>query len=142
MSINLALATLARLQNPQKICGICFEDSFEDDPENWFIYECSFCQVGVFCAKCLKQWFLDACKNEYKMPPCCCRIVPISAVSYVLQPSEVSNSCRCTRLFQVLTSYRSSSTRPNSRNGILRIGFIVLYRPVQRLWHPDYSGPN
>ena len=50
---------------------------------------CKRCASGDFCAGCLKEWFLDACKNESKMPPKCCSIVPLSAIANLLTSSQI-----------------------------------------------------
>jgi hypothetical protein len=71
-----------------KRCMICLE---EDNPgdEIDFPHSCSRCSFGNVCAACLKNWFLDACKNESKMPPTCCSIIPLSSVSRYLTGNEV-----------------------------------------------------
>lgn len=40
--------------------------------------------------ECLKEWFVDACKNESKMPPkCYCSAIPVSAVTKVLSSTQI-----------------------------------------------------
>jgi hypothetical protein len=51
--------------------------------------QCKRCASGDFCADCLKNWFLDACNNESKMPPKCCSIIPLSTVANLLDSSQV-----------------------------------------------------
>jgi hypothetical protein len=74
----------------KKGCIICLELFFEDDDQNAFPWKCLRCSSCQICAKCLKEWFLDACKNESKMPPKCCKIIPLSAMSGLLKVAEVS----------------------------------------------------
>jgi len=52
--------------------------------------QCKRCASGDFCAECLKDWFLDASKNESKMPPKCgCSAVPLSAVASLLTDAQI-----------------------------------------------------
>jgi hypothetical protein len=51
--------------------------------------QCKRCASGDFCTSCLKDYFLDACKNESKMPPKCCSIIPLSAVAYLLNNAQI-----------------------------------------------------
>ena len=51
--------------------------------------QCIKCSGGDFCAKCLKEWFIDACRNESKMPPKCCSVVPLATVHHLLDHSQM-----------------------------------------------------
>ncbi len=70
----------------KKRCQICLEVSDEKE----FVFKCRNCRDGYFCAECLGKWFLDACRNETKMPPKCCSIIPVKSVSGILSDAEVS----------------------------------------------------
>jgi hypothetical protein len=56
---------------------------------NSTVDQCKRCASGDFCGECLKNWFLDACKNESKMPPKCCSIIPLSAVTKLLNSLQI-----------------------------------------------------
>ena len=75
---------------PTKCCTLCLED-FEDDETTAarFPFTCEQCDSNGYCIKCIKQWFLDACKNESKMPPRCCVALPLSVVAEHLSIAEV-----------------------------------------------------
>jgi hypothetical protein len=75
---------------PRKACMICLEVFWDQDTADRFPHNCSRCASGNFCANCLKDWFLDACRNESKMPPKCCSVIPLSSVSSLLKTAEVS----------------------------------------------------
>ncbi|KAG9234394.1 hypothetical protein BJ875DRAFT_16154 [Amylocarpus encephaloides] len=64
--------------------GLCLEPQKKED----FPYRCDTCSQMIYCADCLKAWFLGACKNESKMPPKCCEIIPFETVSNLLKPTE------------------------------------------------------
>src|SRR4051794_12748647 len=74
-----------------KHCLLCLEDFSTEDGADYFPHQCAKCQLSNICATCLKDWFIDACRNEAKMTPRCCRIIPLSSISNLLQPAEVSN---------------------------------------------------
>ncbi len=70
----------------KKRCQICLEVADEKE----FTFRCVNCGDGYYCAACLRKWFLDACRNESKMPPKCCSVIPIKAVHGLLNDAEVS----------------------------------------------------
>src|SRR4051812_7926655 len=73
----------------QKLCLVCMDQFPSHGVEGCLLYECVKCAHGKVCATCLKEWFIDACKNESKMPPKCCRIIPLSSTSNLLSSAEV-----------------------------------------------------
>ncbi|OBT73702.1 hypothetical protein VF21_06181 [Pseudogymnoascus sp. 05NY08] len=73
-----------------KVCSICLDQfSGQDSVGTHFPYSCERFCGQVICIACLKDWFIDACKNESKMPPRCCCTVPLSAVSHLLSKDQV-----------------------------------------------------
>jgi hypothetical protein len=78
------------LHKAEKItCTICLESS-DGDKTIKFAHSCAKCSTGKYCEECLKDWFLDATRNESKMPPKCCLIVPLSSVQRLLTIDQVS----------------------------------------------------
>lgn len=71
-----------------KRCNLCLEH-LDVTPAN-FPFKCPQCNSSQYCAVCIKSWFLEACKNESKMPPRCCSIIPSSAVKKMMAVEEVS----------------------------------------------------
>ncbi|KAL2071594.1 hypothetical protein VTL71DRAFT_12829 [Oculimacula yallundae] len=69
-------------------CSLCWE-SLENTAAN-FPYRCGICVGTHYCVECLKDWFIDACKNESKMPPRCCSIIPLSALKDHLEVQETN----------------------------------------------------
>ena len=67
----------AILPNLQKTCTLCLENFDTSD----FLHNCRRCSGGNICFQCLKDWFIDACRNESKMPPRCCSIIPLATIS-------------------------------------------------------------
>ncbi|KUJ15631.1 uncharacterized protein LY89DRAFT_782914 [Mollisia scopiformis] len=67
----------------ERTCTVCMEDFGED----MFPHKCTKC-TSIYCKNCLRSWFLDACRNESKMPPKCCTVIPLSAVNF-LTPAEI-----------------------------------------------------
>ncbi|ELR04327.1 hypothetical protein VC83_04024 [Pseudogymnoascus destructans] len=73
-----------------KACSVCLDRfSGQDSVGTNFPYSCERFCGQVICITCLKDWFIDACKNESKMPPRCCCTVPLSAVSHLLAKDQV-----------------------------------------------------
>ncbi|KAH9218863.1 hypothetical protein DL95DRAFT_385094 [Leptodontidium sp. 2 PMI_412] len=68
----------ANVPPPLKTCSLCLEP--QDDKASNFPFSCPQCNASHYCATCLKGWFIDACKNESKMPPTCCGAIPLSSV--------------------------------------------------------------
>lgn len=120
-----------------KACSICLDQfSGQDSVRTNFPYSCERFCGQVICITCLKDWFIDACKNESKMPPRCCCTVPLSAVSHLLSEDQVS----CFDPFVSSSSLmgdRSISTNQNSKNGELQTVSIVLFRHAPRSFLPD-----
>ena len=104
-------------------CMICLETFSEGDIENNFPHKCLRCSSGNVCAGCLRQWFLDACRNESKMPPKCCSIIPLSTVSGLLKTHEVR--FLPFTLYERLTRCRLNFIRRNTRSGVPLIDFTV-----------------
>ena len=120
-----------------KACSICLDQfSGQDSIQNNFPYSCERFCGQVICITCLKDWFIDSCKNESKMPPRCCCTVPLSAVSHLLSKDQVS----CFDSFvpsSSLTDDRPISTNQNSKSGELQTVFIVLFQHAPRSFRPD-----
>ncbi|PVH85341.1 hypothetical protein DL98DRAFT_511810 [Cadophora sp. DSE1049] len=72
----------------RKTCNLCL-DHLDLSPSN-FPFKCPQCNLSQYCSACLKSWFLDACKNESKMPPKCCSIIPLSAVKKLMTVEEMA----------------------------------------------------
>lgn len=120
-----------------KACSICLDQFWgQGSVETNFPYSCERFCGQVICITCLKDWFIDACKNESKMPPRCCCTVPLSAVSQLLSKDQVCRfgSFVCS---SSLTHDRSISTKQSSRNGGLQTAFIVPSQHVPRSFRPD-----
>ena len=74
----------------KKNCGLCMEEyEGEEVIATQFPYTCGHCGNNMYCLKCIKDWFLDACKNEAKMPPKCCLAIPLATISEHLSITEV-----------------------------------------------------
>lgn len=89
---DLGRRTFPTNSRPRKSCMICLEIYFGNETENQFPHKCHRCEKSAFCISCLKEWFIDACKNESKMPPKCCSIIPLSTVSNLLKKEQVSTA--------------------------------------------------
>jgi hypothetical protein len=117
---------------PPTVCIVCQEGGVE------LPYDCQSCEASNICMPCLKEWFLDACKNESKMPPkCACSAIPLSAVINVLTVDEASfwgYAEKCPRL----TNSRSDYIELSMTNTQRQTDYIVPYPPVQRLFPQDY----
>lgn len=71
-------------------CCVCVETvTGEANIKSRFPYTCHHCHQANYCINCIKNWFLDACKNESKMPPKCCYAIPLGTVTNLLTPQEV-----------------------------------------------------
>jgi len=110
-------------------CGICLEKFVAGE----FPHRCIKCTNGSFCANCLKDWFIDACKDESKMPPKCCSAIPLSTISNLLTTVQV---CYLGYMeVNKLTKTRWSFIRPNTKNGTLPIASTVLYQHARLSSH-------
>lgn len=69
----------------QLACILCCE-TFDED---LIPHRCPRCPTYIYCGGCLKDWFLDACRNESKMPPKCCYAIPISTIANLLTTEQV-----------------------------------------------------
>jgi hypothetical protein len=69
----------------QKACTLCLEKFDISD----FLHKCHRCSGGNICVQCLKDWFIDSCRNESKMPPKCCSIIPLATISSHLTKDQV-----------------------------------------------------
>lgn len=119
------LPTMSPAPPTLRHCGICLEQLAAEE----FPHKCLKCSHGGYCANCLKEWFIDACKNESKMPPKCCSAIPLSAVSNLLTTAQVNHREHLD--VYKLTKPRSSFTRLNTKNGVLLIASTVLYQHAQ-----------
>ncbi|PVH93208.1 hypothetical protein DM02DRAFT_733263 [Periconia macrospinosa] len=70
---------------PLKDCLICCEKI----PRDQVAIEPCLCK-NYYCVSCLKNMFLDACKDISRMPPRCCGIIPIHYVRPYLSEEELS----------------------------------------------------
>ncbi|KAF8864949.1 hypothetical protein BDZ45DRAFT_469346 [Acephala macrosclerotiorum] len=86
-SINIATPTPPQPPAPklELTCILCCEKSDED----LIPHRCPKCPTHIYCGGCLKDWFLDACRNESKMPPKCCHVIPISAAANLLTTEQI-----------------------------------------------------
>lgn len=77
-----------------KACAICLE-VFEGSETiaDMFSFHCNKCAQEPFCQNCINDWFLDACRNQSKMPPKCCSIISVAAVAGHLSAAEVLFLC-------------------------------------------------
>jgi hypothetical protein len=74
-------------------CCVCVETvTGEANIKSRFPYTCHHCKQANYCVNCIKNWFLDACRNESKMPPKCCYAIPLGTVTHLLTPREVSTT--------------------------------------------------
>lgn len=123
---------------PKKSCMICLEVFYGDDTEDLFPHKCQRCASANFCAGCLKDWFLDACRNESKMPPKCCSVVPLSTVYNMLKKAEVRTSTKSLTDDKMLILCRLNSTRLSMKSGARPIGYTVPFHRVRLSFHLDY----
>jgi hypothetical protein len=56
-----ALGMMSERSSTAQDCMICMEALNEDNPAN---HKCPYCTKGIICASCLREWFIDACKNS------------------------------------------------------------------------------
>ncbi|CZR60369.1 uncharacterized protein PAC_10265 [Phialocephala subalpina] len=66
-------------------CVLCCE-KFDED---LIPHRCPKCPSVIYCGGCLKDWFLDACRNESKMPPKCCHAIPVSSIAHLLTTEQI-----------------------------------------------------
>ncbi|KAH7350860.1 hypothetical protein BKA65DRAFT_246201 [Rhexocercosporidium sp. MPI-PUGE-AT-0058] len=78
----------ANIPPPLKTCSICLEQM--DEKQSNFPFQCPQCSTSQYCATCLKGWFMDACKDESKMPPKCCTIIPLSVVKKTVTVEQMN----------------------------------------------------
>lgn len=116
---NLERKALPPVPKVQRTCLVCMDKLDED----LFPYKCTRCSAYSYCRECLKSWFLDACRNESKMPPKCCSVIPVSSVTDFLTMDQVSRSLR----YLIMTDFhRLSFSRPSTRNGPPQKDYIAL----------------
>lgn len=90
---NVGLVVQDAQKSKKITCSICLESSDETKGEiRRFPHNCPKCSAGKYCEECLKDWFLDATKNESKMPVKCCMIVPVASGKGLLTIDQVSFS--------------------------------------------------
>ncbi|KAF1971274.1 hypothetical protein BU23DRAFT_556084 [Bimuria novae-zelandiae CBS 107.79] len=71
-------------------CLICTTPCDEADGDSSkAIYPCSKCD-NAYCVPCLKNVFIDACKDVSRMPPRCCNQIPLHHVRPYLTQQEVT----------------------------------------------------
>jgi hypothetical protein len=131
--VRMANPTVVR---PTKSCMICLDAYVGDEVESMFPHSCAICTAGNYCSKCLKDWFLDACKNESKMPPKCCTAIPLSTMVGHLDAAQVSS--RYPSKPQILTSYRSSFSRLSLKSGVQQREYTAQYPPALPSSHHAY----
>jgi len=100
------LPTIHDLQNPiqqpvrhmmtnsntaRRKCMICLDEFFGEDIKPNFPHSCGKCSTADYCTKCIKEWFIEACKNESKMPPKCCSAIPLSTIASHLEIAQASS---------------------------------------------------
>jgi hypothetical protein len=84
-------------QSTTRRCLLCTEEyEGEELLKTQFPFTCGTCEASSYCVTCIKDWFIDACRNESKMPPKCCYAIPITTVSSLLDDNQVSISCTLT----------------------------------------------
>jgi hypothetical protein len=78
---------------PKRECILCTE-RFEGEEvlKKQFPFECGTCSKRSYCVDCISTWFVDACRNESKMPPKCCYAIPVAIVATQLNVDQVSLS--------------------------------------------------
>lgn len=78
---------------PKRECILCTE-KFEGEEvlKKQFPFECGTCSKRSYCVDCISNWFVDACRNESKMPPKCCYAIPVAIVATQLNVDQVSLS--------------------------------------------------
>lgn len=114
-----------------KACNVCLNDfSGEDWIAKNFPYKCDKCLSDMVCLTCLKDWFIDACRNESKMPPRCCTVVPLSSVVGILTEEQERHHILLVGSTS-LTADRSSSIKQNSKNGEHQIDSIAQCQPAR-----------
>jgi hypothetical protein len=84
---NIEPKVLPSTPKTKRTCLVCMDTLDED----FFPYKCTRCSAYSYCHDCLKSWFLDACKNESKMPPKCCTMIPVSSITHLLTKDQVRN---------------------------------------------------
>jgi hypothetical protein len=84
----LSTSTLVSTEITQKKCGICLETFTGLDLTTNFFHNCRRCP-DTFCNDCLKDWFIDSCRNESKMPPKCCKIILLPVMEPLLQHEQI-----------------------------------------------------
>lgn len=102
---------------PTRECLICTE-KYEGDEvlKVQFPFDCGRCGKNAYCAACISKWFLDACRNESRMPPKCCYAIPITTVSDLLNPGQVSRQYSYVWAVPTIAARSNCSTR-STRSG-------------------------
>ncbi|CAG8949517.1 hypothetical protein HYFRA_00007749 [Hymenoscyphus fraxineus] len=73
---------------PSPTCVICLGEKEASE----FPYKCpKNCPEQQTCNSCLKDWFIEACRNESRMPPKCCSAepIPFSTVLHLLSSEQI-----------------------------------------------------
>lgn len=74
-------------QEPVITCLICCDKATSEESPNP-IYPCTKC-TNAFCVPCLKNIFIDSCRDLSRMPPRCCNQIPLHHVRPYLNEDEV-----------------------------------------------------
>lgn len=102
---SMAQHVAGMVEQRPKTCMVCLETPSQ------FAHFCTRCFNGQVCSDCIKDWFMDACKNESKMPPKCCKEIPLASVSKYLGPAEVRNISFHFSYTRSLYCFRDSRTK-------------------------------
>lgn len=79
-----------------KSCMLCTEEfDGEETIAAQFPFTCGKCSHTGYCLKCIKNWFIDACRDESKMPPKCCVAIPLAIVVGHLNTAQVRHAPLC-----------------------------------------------
>lgn len=116
-----------------RTCTLCCTNWDGEIADQFFPHNCHRCssENASFCMDCLRDWFLDACKNESKMPPRCCTIIPLATVSHLLTEEQVSLSFHIV-LVMLLILHRAICISSSLKNGVHPIGYTAQF-PHARL---------
>ncbi len=82
---------MANSNTARRKCMICLDEFFGEHIKPNFPHSCGKCSAADYCTKCIKEWFIDASKNESKMPPKCCSVIPLSTIASHLENAQVSS---------------------------------------------------
>ncbi|KAF1919033.1 hypothetical protein BDU57DRAFT_490948 [Ampelomyces quisqualis] len=91
-----ALPQPARAQRPRRPipepvrqCLICCKEISKDDDKD-AVYPCRRCK-SAYCTSCIKNTFIDACKDTSRMPPSCCEPINLSHAKPYLTQEEATH---------------------------------------------------